>query len=123
MAGMRVVTESSLETNFCKWCKEHDIIPIKGPVAQSKGFPDRFVQLPNGGGTIYVEFKGTSNYDLTPMQRWWGEYLKNSNPNRYFTVSTPEELNMLKQRCLEFIAIGDPLVSYETKLLAEMKEE
>jgi len=79
MAGL----EEYLESAFVKWCKQRDIVPIKGPAQTAKGFPDRFCQLPNGGGTIYVEFKGSSKYyDLTPMQVWWKDYIRASSPGR-----------------------------------------
>jgi hypothetical protein len=110
-------TESRLEHNFCDWCKAKQIVPVKGPSQIVKGFPDRFMQLPNGGGTIYVEFKGTSYYGLTPIQVWWKNYLIASSPNRYFLVETDEQLDALKARCLRFIAIGAKLTAYETELL------
>ena len=109
--------EEVLENGFYKWCNERKIVAIKGPTATSRGFPDRFVQLPHGGGTIYVEFKGSSYYDLTPMQRWWQAYLLLSHPLRYFKVETKEELEVLKQRCLDLIEIGPKLVAYEKELL------
>lgn len=117
------MTEKALENNFTAWCKERKIVPIKGPVTTSKGFPDRFLQLPNGGGTIYVEFKGTNYYSLTPLQAWWRDYLKASNPNRYFLVEDKEGLERLKMRCLSFIAIGEALVKYETDLLLKHEQE
>ena len=109
--------EKRLEADFSRWCQSKQIVPIKGPVVTSKGFPDRFVQLPNGGGTIYVEFKGTSYYDLTPLQVWWKNYLLASNPHRYFLVATDEELDHLKEMCLKFIAIGKELITFENELL------
>lgn len=111
------MTEKYLESNFVKWCRDQQIEPIKGPVATSKGFPDRFLQLPKGGGTIYVEFKGSSDYGLTPLQEWWKEYLLESSPNRYFVVDNKEDLEELKMRCREFIVIGKTLTSLETNLL------
>jgi hypothetical protein len=116
-----MVTESCLENNFTAWCKEKEIVPIKGPTATSKGFPDRFLQLPNGGGTIYIEFKGTGYYDLTPLQQWWRDYIIKSSPNRYFKIDNKEDLEKLKQRCLDFISIGTKLVEYETELLNNIK--
>lgn len=111
--------EQYLESNFKKWCDENDIIPIKGPSSIVKGFPDRFVQLPNGGGTVYVEFKGSSYYDLTPLQVYWKKYLLKSSPNRYFKIDTKEQLEQLKQTCLAFIEIGKQLTEFEHKLLTE----
>lgn len=116
------MTEKYLESNFVKWCNEKDIVPIKGPVTTSKGFPDRFLQLPKGGGTIYVEFKGTSYYSLTPLQEWWREYLLLSSPNRYFLVDNVEDLKNLKIRCLSFMALGKRLVDYETAVLDDFKD-
>ena len=109
--------EKRLEADFTRWCQSQQIVAIKGPVVTSKGFPDRFLQLPKGGGTVYVEFKGTSYYDLTPLQRWWQQYITDSSPHRYFLVATDEELEHLKQMCLKFIAIGKELVSFENELL------
>lgn len=111
------MTEKYLENNFVKWCRDQEIEPIKGPVATSKGFPDRFLQLPNGGGTIYVEFKGTSYYSLTPLQVWWKEYILVSSPNRYFMVDNKEDLEALKVKCKAFMSIGKELTMYETSLL------
>ena len=85
----------------------------------SKGFPDRFLQLPKGGGTIYVEFKGTSYYDLAPLQAWWKEYLMNSNPHRYFLVTNDDELDRVKKMCDKFIKIGSILIEVERNLLKE----
>jgi hypothetical protein len=115
-------TEKKLERDFCDWAKERDIVPVKGPANLAKGIPDRFLQLPRGGGTIYVEFKGTSYYGLSKIQEWWMHYLLDSNPNRYFVIDNVAELEELKQKCLDFIAIGKELVDYETKLLKELHE-
>ncbi len=112
-----MTTEKRLETNFVNWCKQHNIVPIKGPAMFVKGIPDRYVQLPNGGGTIYVEFKGTSYYGLTPLQIWWKNYLMNSDPHRYFYIETDEQLEALKQHCLKLMSIGYKLVELETELL------
>ncbi len=112
--------EKRLENNFVKWCRERDIEPIKGPTATSKGFPDRFLQLPTGGGTIYVEFKGSSYYSLSTLQQWWKNYIQQSSPNRYFVIDTEEQLALLKQRCEQFIAIGPQLVKYEYELLKQV---
>jgi len=111
--------EKRLETDFVKWCRSKQIVAIKGPVMTSKGFPDRFLQLPKGGGTIYVEFKGTSYYDLTPLQRWWEEYLRASNPHRYFLVNNDEDLQHVKDMCEKLIRIGSILIDVEFNLLKE----
>lgn len=119
---MARITEKYLEKNFCEWCRERDIQPIKGPSQFAKGFPDRFLQLPSGGGSVYVEFKGSSYYyGLTPMQQWWRKYLKDSSPNRYFLVEDEEQLEHLKQACLDFIKIGSKLVEYENYLLRNLQ--
>jgi|LGOV01.1.fsa_nt_gb hypothetical protein len=114
--------EKRLERNFCAWCKERDIVPVKGPANLAKGIPDRFLGLPSGGGTIYVEFKGSSYYGLQPMQMWWQEYLLDSSLNRYFVIDNDEDLANLKSACEKFIAIGAKLVAYETQLLKELEE-
>lgn len=114
--------EKRLENNFVTWCRARDIEPIKGPTATSKGFPDRFLQLPKGGGTIYVEFKGSSYYSLTPLQQWWKQYLLESNPNRYFVVDTEEDLAKLKIRCETLIMIGSTLVAQERELIEKAEK-
>lgn len=96
--------EDYLENQFVKWCAEQGIIAPKGPAGLLKGFPDRLVILPRGGGTIYVEFKGTSKYyDLSPMQKKWQRDLRDSDPARYFKVETLEELEQLKAFCLSMM--------------------
>jgi len=117
---MAYATEGVLEKKFKAWCDDNDIICIKGPSMFAKGFPDRFAQLPNGGGSIHVEFKGTSYYGLTKMQQWWQRYLVNSDPHRYFVVADTIELDNLIQSCKDLIAIGKKVVAYETKLLKEL---
>jgi hypothetical protein len=111
--------EKRLESDFVRWCQSKEIVAIKGPVITSKGFPDRFLQLPKGGGTIYVEFKGTSYYDLAPLQAWWKEYLMGSNPHRYFLVTNDDELDHVKKMCDKFIKIGSILIEVEYNLLKE----
>lgn len=111
--------ESRLEGNFTAWCRERKIIAVKGPVMNTKGFPDRFLQLPNQGGTIYVEFKGTGYYSLTPIQQWWRDYIKASSPNRYFLVETPEQLEQLKKVCLVLMKIGPEVTQLESSLMQE----
>ena len=106
---MREISEDALEKSFVDWCNERDIEALKGPVGLSKGFPDRFAMLTNGGGTVYVEFKGSGYYDLTRMQRWWQGYLRESNPNRYFVVRNREDLENLKRVCLALMQIGHVL--------------
>jgi hypothetical protein len=120
---MATTIEKRLETNFVNWCKLKGIFPIKGPVGTSKGFPDRFVQLPNLGGTIYVEFKGSSYYTLTPLQEWWKEYILSSSPNRYFIIDNDEDLVKLKRRCEYFISIGSAMFAYENQMLERLELE
>lgn len=110
-------TEKKLEVAFVVWCQRKQIIAIKGPANTAKGFPDRFLQLPNGGGTIYVEFKGTSYYTLTPIQVWWKDYILRSSPHRYFLVESEEDLEKLKAACEKFIEIGPELVAFEKSKL------
>ena len=114
------MTEAALEKKFSDWLRKMDVIPIKGPALTVKGFPDRFFQLPNGGGTVYVEFKGTSYYSLTPLQAWWKEYLTKSSPNRYFLVENEKQLLALIKHCEKLIAIGPQLVVEEGRLLDEI---
>lgn len=110
---MAVVTEKRLETKFVKWAKEHGAMTVKGPTAQSKGFPDRIVILPNGGGTLYIEFKGSSYYGLTPLQEWWKETLLASNPNRYFVVDSEHTLTHVITVAEAFIEAGNTLIKEE----------
>ena len=122
---MSVNLEKYLETHFVAWCNERDIVAMKGPAGLSKGFPDRFAALPNGGGTIYVEFKGTSYYDLSEIQQWWQRYLLLSDPYRTFVVRSKEDLAQLYEKCEAFMEIGPQVVEFERKLLEErviMKE-
>jgi hypothetical protein len=110
---VKTMTEKQLESSFVRWCQYKKIVAIKGPAATAKGFPDRFLQLPNGGGTVYVEFKGTSYYGLAPLQLWWKEYIINSSPHRYFLVDNEEDLEQLKSTCEKFISIGPKLIAFE----------
>ena len=119
---MREVSERALEKSFVDWCSEQDIEALKGPVGLSKGFPDRFAMLNNGGGTVYVEFKGSSYYDLTQMQCWWREYLLKSSPNRYFVVRNHEDLAHLKCVCLALMQVGPHLADYERDLMSVFVE-
>lgn len=117
------MTEKALEQRFVKWCQSKDIIPIKGPSMIVKGIPDRYIQLPNGGGTVYVEFKGTSYYGLQPMQEWWKKYLTAADPHRYFLIENLDELEAMFAKLEALIAIGPDLVSYTSALLAERCEK
>lgn len=115
-------TEAKLESKFVQWCNQRDIKPIKGPTATSKGFPDRFLQLPSGGGTIYIEFKGDNTYySLSPLQEWWARYIRNSNPNRYFIVDSDEALEHVINMCEVLITIGAQVIAYEQELIAATK--
>lgn len=116
---MPVNLEKYLEDRFVAWCNERDIVAMKGPAGLSKGFPDRFASLPNGGGTIYVEFKGTSYYDLSQIQQWWQRYLLLSDPYRTFVVRSKEDLAQLFEKCETFIKIGPQIVEFERQLLEE----
>jgi hypothetical protein len=113
--------EKRLESNFVAWCKAQDVLAIKGPANMAKGIPDRIVIIPNFGGTLWVEFKGDDTYySLTPMQVWWKKILQHSDPQRYFVIDTPERLEKLKKRILEFMQIGKALVEYEKNLLKNL---
>ena len=113
------MTEKALEQRFVKWCRNKDIIPIKGPSMIVKGIPDRYIQLPNGGGTVYVEFKGTSYYGLQPMQEWWKRYLTAADPLRYFLIENLTELEAMFAHLEKLIAIGPEVLAYTKKLLEE----
>lgn len=113
---MSTTTEKLLERNFVKWCKDRDIVAIKGASHLAKGFPDRFLQLPNRGGSIYVEFKGDF-VGLSPIQEWWRDYLRASSPHRYFVVDTPDKLERLKAVCEMFIDAGPELYKLELEYL------
>ena len=119
---MAYATESALERKFKDWCDDHDVICIKGPAHLAKGFPDRFAQLPNGGGSVHVEFKGTSYYGLSKMQLMWKDYLIDSNPHRYFIVEDTDQLAYLIKRCEQLIAIGPQVVAYEDELLKNLQD-
>lgn len=95
--------EKYLEHKFVDWCKQHKILAVKGPATSYIGIPDRIVVLPNGGGTIWVEFKGGSYYQLTKMQTMWKAALVNSDPERYFCINSKEQLEELMNHCLTMI--------------------
>jgi hypothetical protein len=111
------MTEQYLESHFVKWCKDHDVTAVKGPVGLSKGFPDRFVALPNGAGTIYVEFKGTSDYGLSKMQLYWKQLLRDSDPYRYFVIETKEQVLALENFCQGLIDSGPTLLEKENEII------
>ena len=96
--------EKPLETKFVNWC-EHTLggKAIKGPAFMYTGIPDRIVVLPNGGGTLWVEFKGGTAYQLTPMQDWWRRKLIDSDSKRYFLVDNYDDLKNLMDYCLTLI--------------------
>lgn len=120
--GSSNTVEARLERNFVKWLQDlYDCYAVKGPTATSKGFPDRFIQLPKQGGTIYVEFKGTSYYSLTPLQVWWRDTIIASSPNRYFLIDNDEDLEALKEMCIAFMSIGERLATIETDLLKQFR--
>ena len=95
--------EKYLERKFCLWLKSKGGEPVKGPSYTNKGIPDRIAVLPRGGGTLWIEFKGGTSYQLTPMQKWWKNLLLSSDPERYFCVDTKEDLERLIQRCESLI--------------------
>lgn len=92
--------EKYLEHKFVAWCKANGVLAVKGDANMYKGIPDRIVILPKGGGTIWVEFKGDSYYQLTPMQLKWQEWLMASDSTRYFVINDKEELQRLIDYCL-----------------------
>jgi hypothetical protein len=95
--------EKPLEAKFCKWLRSVGGEPVKGPSYTNKGIPDRICVLPNGGGTIWVEFKGGTYYQLTPIQQWWKDLLISSDPSRYFLIDTKEDLERLIETCKRLI--------------------
>ena len=109
--------EKYLESKFVEWCKSVRTVAVKGPAQMYKGIPDRIVALPDGGGTVWVEFKGGTSYQLQPMQMHWRDLLERSNPNRYFVVDTKEDLDALIKRCEAFMRIGAENCEKELALL------
>ena len=95
--------EKYLEHKFNEFIKSIKGMSIKGPAFMYTGIPDRIAVLPNGGGTIWVEFKGGTYYQLQPMQVWWKELLISSDPNRYFLVDNKEDLDRLIETCKRLI--------------------
>ena len=95
--------EKPLERKFNRWVTSIGGESVKGPSYTNKGIPDRIVVLPNGGGTIWVEFKGGTSYQLTPTQIEWKKRLMDSNPNTYFLVDTIDDLNKLIEHCKSLI--------------------
>lgn len=104
--------EKPLERKFCEWLKSIGGEPVKGPSYTNKGIPDRIAVLPNGGGTVWVEFKGGTSYQLQPMQVWWKDLLIASDPHRYFCVDTKEDLDNVIAACKKLM-----LDSAETNML------
>lgn len=95
--------EKYLERKFNDYIKSIKGMSVKGPSHMYTGIPDRIAVLPNGGGTIWVEFKGGTYYQLQPMQKWWKELLVSSDPDRYFLVDTKEDLDKLVETCQRLI--------------------
>jgi hypothetical protein len=95
--------EKRLEKAFVKWINSIDGKAVKGPAYQEMGIPDRIAVLPNGGGTVWVEFKSGDDYGLTPMQEEWKELLTSSDPERYFCVDSVELYNELIDKCKTFM--------------------
>lgn len=95
--------EKRLEKAFVKWINSIDGKAVKGPAYQEMGIPDRITVLPNGGGTVWVEFKSGDAYGLTPMQEEWRELLLGSDPTRYFCVDSVESYNDLIDKCKTFM--------------------
>lgn len=108
--------EKLLESTFTKWVDSIGGKAVKGPSFMYKGIPDRIAYLPNGGGTVWIEFKGGTYYSLTAMQKDWREALINSNPNRYFVVDSKEDLAYLINACENFIKYGADIIKYEKDL-------
>lgn len=95
--------EKYLERKFNDYIKSIKGMSVKGPSYMYTGIPDRIVVLPNGGGTLWVEFKGGTYYQLQPMQKVWRDILINSDPNRYFLVDNKEDLQNLIETCERLI--------------------
>jgi hypothetical protein len=95
--------EKYLERKFNEYIKSIKGMSVKGPSYMYTGIPDRIVVLPNGGGTLWVEFKGGTYYQLQPMQKVWRDILINSDPNRYFLVDNKEDLQNLIETCERLI--------------------
>lgn len=112
--------EKYLENKFVEWCDEIGGKAFKGPAMQYKGFPDRIAILPNYGGTVYVEFKGGTDYGLTAMQKHFGRMITSSDPTRYFVVDTKEDLDFLIECCKRFVTIGDMIVQTEQQSLKDL---
>lgn len=95
--------EKYLEHKFNEFIKSIKGVSVKGPAYMYTGIPDRIAVLPKGGGTIWVEFKGGTYYQLQPMQQWWRDVLLDSDPNRYFLVDNKEDLEALIETCKRLI--------------------
>lgn len=97
--------EKLLERKLCEWVKSIKGRAVKGPAYTDKGIPDRIVILPHGGGTVWVEVKGGTYYQLTPMQVWWKELIMDSSPDRYFLIDTKDDLEAFKKACYAFMSV------------------
>lgn len=95
--------EKYLERKLVEWVNSIKGRAVKGPSYTDKGIPDRIVILPNGGGTVWVEVKGGTYYQLEPMQKWWRDLIINSSPDRYFLIDTKEDLDKFITTCEGFM--------------------
>lgn len=99
--------EKYLESKFNDFIKSIKGMSVKGPAYMYSGIPDRIAVLPHGGGTIWVEFKGGTYYQLNPMQKVWRDILLDSDPSRYFLVDNKEDLKNLIETCKRLIDTHD----------------
>ena len=91
--------EKYLERKFNEYIKSIGGMSVKGPSHMYTGIPDRIVVLPKGGGTLWVEFKGGTYYQLQPMQKWWKDLIEKSDATRYFLVDNTDDLKHLIDVC------------------------
>lgn len=96
--------EKYLERKLVEWVNSIGGIAVKGPAFTDRGIPDRIIILPKGGGTVWVEVKGGTYYQLEPMQKWWKEQILQSSPNRYFLIDTKDDLEQFKKTCLAYMS-------------------
>ena len=98
--------EKTLEKKFVEAISAMGGRAVKGPAYQYKGIPDRIAVLPNGGGTVWVEFKN-GVYTLQPLQLYWKNLLTGSDPDRYMIVDSEESLTNCINKCKSFCKKGN----------------
>lgn len=108
--------EKYLERKFVEWVDSVGGLAMKGPAALYKGVPDRIAILPYGG-TVWVEFKGGTEYGLTAMQKCFKDMLVKSDRTRYYVVDNKDDLASVIAICKCLINHGKHIEHTECKII------